>query len=286
MSERGRDARAASARSSCSPSSRSGLDYPARSLSGGEQQMVVLAQALVSHPRFVIIDELSLGLAPVVINRLVPTIRSVAEAGAGVLLIEQFATLALGLANRAYIMEGGQIQYSGMASELKENPAMLQSAYLLRTRNGAGAPEPVTGAQLTPQMTRDVDRARARAQRRHRRHPRLLLRRGRADGRRAAAARVPRLLALRRRDARACTSPSAAPYAAHAAGLGLTRPRARPGHRAGRPHRVRRRPTTTRLSTRLERRGVAPSANGVPGGPRQVFIEDPNGVRVEINVRS
>ncbi len=126
------------------------LNYPARSLSGGEQQMVVLAQALVSHPRFVIIDELSLGLAPVVINRLVPTIRSVAEAGAGVLLIEQFATLALGLANRAYIMEGGQIQYSGMASELKENPAMLQSAYLLRTRNGAGAPEPVTGAQLRP----------------------------------------------------------------------------------------------------------------------------------------
>jgi branched-chain amino acid transport system ATP-binding protein len=126
------------------------LNYPARSLSGGEQQMVVLAQALVSHPRFVIIDELSLGLAPVVINRLVPTIRSVAEAGAGVLLIEQFATLALGLANRAYIMEGGQIQYSGMASELKENPAMLQSAYLLRTRNGAGGPEPVTGAQLRP----------------------------------------------------------------------------------------------------------------------------------------
>jgi branched-chain amino acid transport system ATP-binding protein len=123
------------------------LNYPARSLSGGEQQMVVLAQALVSHPRFVIIDELSLGLAPVVINRLVPTIRSVAEAGAGVLLIEQFATLALGLANRAYIMEGGRIQFSGMAKELRDNPAMLQSAYLLRTRNGAGTPEPVTGAQ-------------------------------------------------------------------------------------------------------------------------------------------
>ena len=99
--------------------------------------MVVLAQALVSHPRFVIIDELSLGLAPVVINRLVPTIRAVAEAGIGVLLIEQFATVALGLANRAYIMEGGQIQYSGMASELRENPEMLQSAYLLRSRNGA-----------------------------------------------------------------------------------------------------------------------------------------------------
>jgi branched-chain amino acid transport system ATP-binding protein len=121
------------------------LDYAARSLSGGEQQMVVLAQALVSHPRFVIIDELSLGLAPVVVNRLVPTIRSIAESGIGVLLIEQFATLALGLANRAYIMEGGRIQFSGLASELRENPELLQSAYLLRGRNGAaGSPAPAS----------------------------------------------------------------------------------------------------------------------------------------------
>jgi branched-chain amino acid transport system ATP-binding protein len=126
------------------------LDYPARSLSGGEQQMVVLAQALVSHPRFVIIDELSLGLAPVVVNRLVPTIRSVAEAGAGVLLIEQFAALALGLANRAYIMEGGKIQYSGMAKELREKPELLQSAYLLRGSNGAVPAEAVTGAKPRP----------------------------------------------------------------------------------------------------------------------------------------
>jgi branched-chain amino acid transport system ATP-binding protein len=126
------------------------LEYPARSLSGGEQQMVVLAQALVSHPRFVIIDELSLGLAPVVVNRLVPTIREIAQSGIGVLLIEQFATLALGLANRAYVMEGGRIRYSGEARELRENPELLQSAYLLRGRNGAdGAPAPAS-AQPRP----------------------------------------------------------------------------------------------------------------------------------------
>jgi branched-chain amino acid transport system ATP-binding protein len=122
------------------PELRKRLKAQARLLSGGEQQMVVLAQALVSQPRVVIIDELSLGLAPVVVQRLIPTIRSVAESGAGVLLIEQFASLALGLANRAYVMEGGRIQYSGHAQELRDHPELLHSAYLLRGReNGAPA---------------------------------------------------------------------------------------------------------------------------------------------------
>ena len=115
------------------------LGTEARALSGGEQQMVVLAQALVSAPKFIIIDELSLGLAPVIVQRLIPTIRTVADAGAGVLLIEQFATVALGLANRAYVMEAGRIQYSGEAKELRENPELLHSAYLLR---GRGVPQP------------------------------------------------------------------------------------------------------------------------------------------------
>ena len=115
-------------------------DVAARLLSGGEQQMLVLAQALVSQPKFIFIDELSLGLAPVVVQRLIPTIHKVAEGGVGVLLIEQFATVALGLANRAYIMEGGHIQFSGTASELRDNPDLLHSAYLLRgaDANGAG----------------------------------------------------------------------------------------------------------------------------------------------------
>ena len=105
---------------------------PARLLSGGEQQMVVLAQALVSRPKVVLVDELSLGLAPVVVKRLVPTLESVAASGVGVLLIEQFAHVALALAQTAYVIEGGRIRYQGPAKALQDDPELLRSAYLLR----------------------------------------------------------------------------------------------------------------------------------------------------------
>jgi branched-chain amino acid transport system ATP-binding protein len=127
------------------------LSARARTLSGGEQQMLVLAQALVSQPRYMLIDELSLGLAPVVVNRLIPRIRAVAESGIGVLLIEQFTTVALGLAQHAYIMEGGRLRFSGLAEELRGKPELLRSAYLLRGSKGGTAaqqavpPEPASG---------------------------------------------------------------------------------------------------------------------------------------------
>jgi branched-chain amino acid transport system ATP-binding protein len=108
------------------------LNVAARLLSGGEQQMVVLAQALVSQPKYILIDELSLGLAPVIVNQLIPVIRSVAASGVGVLLIEQFATVALALATGAHVMEGGVLRYSGTAAELTARPELLHSAYLLR----------------------------------------------------------------------------------------------------------------------------------------------------------
>ena len=112
--------------------------------------MVVLAQALISQPRYLLIDELSLGLAPVVVSRLIPVIAAVAESGTGVLLIEQFATVALGLAQQAHIMEGGRIRFSGLARELREQPELLSSAYLLRGSPTADPASPLPGTTTTP----------------------------------------------------------------------------------------------------------------------------------------
>jgi branched-chain amino acid transport system ATP-binding protein len=109
----------------------------ARTLSGGEQQMVVLAQALVSRPKFMLVDELSLGLAPVVVQRLIPALEKAAADGVGVLLIEQFVHVALALAKSAYVIEGGRIVHHGTAAELREHPELLQSAYLLREQQAA-----------------------------------------------------------------------------------------------------------------------------------------------------
>jgi branched-chain amino acid transport system ATP-binding protein len=109
----------------------------ARTLSGGEQQMVVLAQALVSRPKFMLVDELSLGLAPVVVQRLMPALENAAAGGVGVLLIEQFVHVALALAESAYVIENGRIVHHGTARELREHPERLHSAYLLRERRDA-----------------------------------------------------------------------------------------------------------------------------------------------------
>ena len=99
--------------------------------------MVVLAQALVSRPKFMLVDELSLGLAPVVVQRLMPALETAAPEGVGVLLIEQFVHVALALAQSAYVIEGGRIVYQGTAADLKDNPDKLHSAYLLRDQAAA-----------------------------------------------------------------------------------------------------------------------------------------------------
>lgn len=107
------------------------LDRPAGRLSGGQQQMLALAQALLGRPRIVVIDELSLGLAPVVVSRLLPTLRDVAASGIGILLIEQFTTVALELARDALVMVRGVVRLHESAEVLRADPTLVQAAYHL-----------------------------------------------------------------------------------------------------------------------------------------------------------
>ena len=106
------------------------LHQRAGTLSGGQQQMLALGQALVCRPKFLLADELSLGLAPLVVKRLASAVARIAERGAGVLLIEQFTTIALKLATTASLMDRGELSWSGTAAELEARPELLHAAYL------------------------------------------------------------------------------------------------------------------------------------------------------------
>jgi len=104
-------------------------DQLAGTLSGGEQQMVAMARALMSRPRLLMLDEPSMGLAPLMVKKIFETIRDIAALGMSILLVEQNARLALQVAQRGYVMESGAITLSGAASELLGSDA-VQRAYL------------------------------------------------------------------------------------------------------------------------------------------------------------
>jgi branched-chain amino acid transport system ATP-binding protein len=100
-------------------------------LSGGEQQMLALARALVGNPKVLMVDEISLGLAPVIVERLLPIVRRIADqTGAGVLFVEQHIHMALGIADRAYVLSRGECVLEGRGSELHERRDLLEASYL------------------------------------------------------------------------------------------------------------------------------------------------------------
>jgi branched-chain amino acid transport system ATP-binding protein len=103
----------------------------AGSLSGGEQQMLAIARGLASSPKLLVIDELSLGLAPRVLEMLFPVLESLNRDGLAILLVEQLATQALAVSHRAYVMETGKVTLSGRSGDLARDPAVRQ-AYLGR----------------------------------------------------------------------------------------------------------------------------------------------------------
>jgi branched-chain amino acid transport system ATP-binding protein len=101
----------------------------AGTLSGGEQQMLAIARALMSRPKLLLLDEPSMGLAPIVVERIFEVVREINQGGVTVLLVEQNARAALGLASRAYVMESGLVTLSGPAGELANDPKIID-AYL------------------------------------------------------------------------------------------------------------------------------------------------------------
>src|SRR5438067_10099539 len=110
-------------------------------LSGGEQQMLGLAQAFMNRPRLLLIDELSLGLAPTIVGQLFDVVEGIHESGVTVVLVEQSVNLALNLAKRAVFMEKGEVRFEGPTADLLDRPDILRSVFIAgasKSRSGGG----------------------------------------------------------------------------------------------------------------------------------------------------
>jgi branched-chain amino acid transport system ATP-binding protein len=111
------------------PRLRERITQKAGTMSGGEQQMLAVARALMARPRLLLLDEPSMGLAPVLVDLIFTTIRRIREEGTTVLLVEQNALAALGVADRAYVLESGLLKLTGPAADLAKDPEIVR-AYL------------------------------------------------------------------------------------------------------------------------------------------------------------
>ncbi len=121
------------------PVLRQRLDQPAGSLSGGEQQMVGLSQALLMEPRLLLVDELSLGLAPAVVEQLLGVLRTLNGRGTTIIMVEQSLNVALTVADRAVFMEKGEIRFDGPTEELLSRPDLVRSVFMGGAAGGTRA---------------------------------------------------------------------------------------------------------------------------------------------------
>jgi len=118
------------------PRLRERIGQEAGTLSGGEQQMLAIARGLLSRPRLLVIDELSLGLAPLILDMLFPVLSTLNREGLSILLVEQMASYALAVTDRTYVMENGRMLFDGPSAELAHDPRVLD-AYLGRRAQAA-----------------------------------------------------------------------------------------------------------------------------------------------------
>jgi branched-chain amino acid transport system ATP-binding protein len=113
------------------PALRTRLKVKAGSLSGGEQQMLAMARGMVQKPKVLVVDEMSMGLAPIIVESLLPIVRTIAdETGAAVMLVEQHISLALEVADAAIVLVHGDVALRGAAEECRADPGRLEAAYL------------------------------------------------------------------------------------------------------------------------------------------------------------
>ena len=140
------------------PVLRERLDQPAGSLSGGEQQMVGLSQALLMAPKLLMVDELSLGLAPRVVEQLLDVLRQLNARGTTIVLVEQSLNVALTIAHRAVFMEKGEVRFSGPVDELLARPDLVRSVFMGGAAGGtrAAARKPYVAPDAVPTAALEV----------------------------------------------------------------------------------------------------------------------------------
>jgi branched-chain amino acid transport system ATP-binding protein len=126
----------------------------AANLSGGQQQMLALAMATITRPKLFLIDELSLGLSPIVVEQLLGAIESMRQTGTAILLVEQSMNVAVAVADRVYVMDTGVVRFTGTAAELAAHPELLWSIYLQKASDSlaAQAARPRSGADAGPEL--------------------------------------------------------------------------------------------------------------------------------------